>query len=526
MNLHQLYLKERESWEKDPNFVKGYNGKAVPREKAVEINGKYYEKEVSALLIRGIWYEKRDTHIRKDAYTGKMDHVTFMKKVIINKNKDIDYVSKDCPIVLCRGTDTDVMYEAISPEVASELGFEECFNSGNFFPKGQRSPYYDHKLGPQMFNHVKKLKKKEGIVEQNIPHNTKYGLASHTFIKSEGKQYTFGVEMETSTGVLPKHSYVDKFNLSCVRDGSVTGGEYVTGILKGDQGLLHLRKICKELYKRCDVDERTGVHIHVGNFIPNKEFTIYSFILGHLIQDELFAMLPSSRRSGEYSQPLDPSSSVYRKVLSLISKAESEPKIGYQSIINEAYEEVFKWLSRGVEPGDGCNKYGPHPQGRYCGGHSSPRYKWLNLVATNFSRARQDDQTSESSPSWTIEFRSHSGTLSYKKIEAWVLICFAFVWFVEHRQKTILEVVTGKRTLQLRDVLTESYPKSYPTLLKYVVDRTHLFSSSGLVKESKDIQVEDGSTIDFLKENFKQSPINEEKPKRKIYSSIGYDYPF
>lgn len=89
----------------------------------------------------------------------------------------------------------------------------------------------------------------------------KFGEKSRTYLLTEGKRYTFGVELEFASSTLP--SYLQsKYNMKCMRDGSLNAGaggpEYVTGVLIGDSGLKHLQEICIELAKRSTIDEFCG----------------------------------------------------------------------------------------------------------------------------------------------------------------------------------------------------------------------------------------------------------------------------
>jgi len=88
---------------------------------------------------------------------------------------------------------------------------------------------------------------------------------TNNFLLTGNKKYTFGVELETASGYIPE--YLDYIlDMFCEYDGSLrpegggdpVSGEYVTGVLTGNNGLLHLQKICNELSKRCTVDKKCG----------------------------------------------------------------------------------------------------------------------------------------------------------------------------------------------------------------------------------------------------------------------------
>lgn len=92
----------------------------------------------------------------------------------------------------------------------------------------------------------------------------KYGEESSTYLITEGKRYTFGIEIETHEGYLPDY-FFKEFNLIHTYDGSIkndkgqkSGREFVTGVLKGDSGIIHLQKICNELARRTKVNKSCG----------------------------------------------------------------------------------------------------------------------------------------------------------------------------------------------------------------------------------------------------------------------------
>jgi hypothetical protein len=91
------------------------------------------------------------------------------------------------------------------------------------------------------------------------------GVESPTYIISEGLRHTFGVELETSGGRLYPYDF-HNLNMRCVYDGSLKtdegqaiGGEYVTGVLKGDMGFSQLHKICKLLQRKCELNRKCGL---------------------------------------------------------------------------------------------------------------------------------------------------------------------------------------------------------------------------------------------------------------------------
>lgn len=93
--------------------------------------------------------------------------------------------------------------------------FVECLNDGIF--------YHKHLVNnmpkkPNRYRQTKAIKKlhKYPLLKDQL----KYGIKSSTYTLTEGKRYTFGVEIETSSGYIPE--YLDKdLNYEAVHDGSL-----------------------------------------------------------------------------------------------------------------------------------------------------------------------------------------------------------------------------------------------------------------------------------------------------------------
>jgi len=289
----------------------------------------------------------------------------------------------------------------------------------------------------------------------------KFGTISPTNLISEGKSYTFGVEIETYKGFIP--TYVRRnLNMDCQYDGSIrndkgekdTGGEYTTGVLKGDNGFAHLYKICYELSRRCAINNTCSVHVHLGNIVFNKEFVVLVYKVLEDIEDELFSMMPPSRKVREHCQPM--------KKLKINLKKRGVP---YDILINSYYKTIVKIVSLGRDLGPKINKEVNHPLGRYCGyDRGTPRYWWCNFVPTLFNIKGVGNHT--------IEIRNHSATMDFVKIKNWVLICMGIVSYVESHKSRIL---LGAKT-SIHDIIKLTYPNKGAYLSKYIKDRTEYFN--------------------------------------------------
>ena len=279
------------------------------------------------------------------------------------------------------------------------------------------------------FDNIRSSHKSDSLDRQKS-----YGTGSPTYSITNGMRYTFGVEIETSRGSLYEH---DGLNLKAVYDGSTSGPEYVTGVLKGDYGFNHLKDICEAVAEDHEINKRCGIHVHVGG-IFNRLFTIMLLRLGYQIQDEIYRMMPPSRLGNTYCKYI--------------------PDYVMDMNLTNWRTHLGKYIhGSGNVLSENCNKKSR------LGSYPSTRYRWINCV--NFS---------SNSGKPTVEFRNHGASMSYDKIRNWTLICMAIVRYAENNQKRIfynLSEITLKEVIQtsLGDNIGEQ-------IMKYYEKRVALFA--------------------------------------------------
>ena len=315
------------------------------------------------------------------------------------------------------------------------------------------------------------------------------GVRSNTYKIFEGLRYTFGVELETSAGRLSQED-TNGLNLKCEFDGSlretpdqrkedVLGGEYITGVLKGDSGMYQLQAICNKLSEKCSINSKAGVHVHIGGISFTKENIVYLYILGCTLQDEIYQMLPTSRRKNSYCRKID------ELDLNINSLKNANTSVVYDILIDEYYNKIFKYVSHGKEPSKNVNRKGNHPLGSKCGyNKETQRYCWLNFVTALFN-------TKNNVNAITLEFRNHSATLNYTKVKNWVRICFAFVNFAENFKTSIknnmwLNKENVELPINLTSIIMASYPRTGKALVNYVETRkVKFFSDTGSIENEE-----------------------------------------
>lgn len=306
------------------------------------------------------------------------------------------------------------------------------------------------------------------------------GVKSSSYSITEGNRRTFGVELETIEGVVPPN-ISRSMNISATYDGSlkdsdgnIRGGEYVTGVLCGDNGFKHLRYICRQLSTICRVDKRCGVHVHVSSD-TSKESLVALYMLCVHLQKTIERFVPASRRDNEYCRRLG---KIFTKKIIKEGMNETERRF----LIDEHYTELFSYVA-GTEHIEGLNRRKNHPKGNKCGyDHDSQRYCWVNFVPALFN-TRGDSKT------YTVEFRNHPGSLSYTKIKHWVKLCLALVNYSSNNANSILSGILPS----FQEVIKTEYPKTSNKMLSYFNVREAKFSDArgDSITDMNELLVED-----------------------------------
>lgn len=429
--------------------VKTISGKTVPRANTIKIREKYHEKNVDCFRINDRWVSSHFNNIHLDAATENFNFSSKLSAVLLSHTADfkqtsVGMSSKTFGEPFCLyDKEPNSFFQAIDEEQYKNLNLIKCKVSGQLYPKGI-SPFktsVKYNREKHDFHYAVTLEKGRsmGIPEEKLED---FGLISKTFKKTGLLKYKFGVEIETSGGVIAKQLANGQLNIDYVYDGSVYskdgekygGGEIVTGILNGDSGIAHLKKVMEIAEERCEVNPTCGLHVHIGDFKPTDEFAINAYMLGLLLQNDIFRHLPKKRRfQVDYKGNITGNNNPYCKFLppvTLYKYEDAKNKKDYSEVLYENYKEVFKKIADGIEVSEKYNKNTDHPKGKKCGyDHNSMRYSWLNMVPTIF-KTRKDN-------SRTLEFRPHCETLSFTKTYYWVLFCMAFVRFCEKNTSNI-----------------------------------------------------------------------------------------
>lgn len=494
------------------------------------------EKEEETVEVDGVKYKISSNLITKDDFTGnyfKSEFATEIPTDIIKRRKGQklrysfninDHETYNDWGLVFSVTDVRSIDNIINSEKAIEVSFysthnrnerstillkdsKEKFIKKHGLVKGIYNPdvYYDRRELKHMdkqkpyrkFDNTYSKKSIDALLAENLgkintpeiielsknitKRNIEMGVDSLTHVILEGNKKTFGVELETCKGRLEEDE-VTNLNVKAVHDGSLRdengetpGGEYVTGILYGDAGFNQLHEICRVLQNNCEINNKCGVHVHIGGLNWNKEEIVLSYLLAETLEKDIFSILPASRRKNEYCRSLTPI------VLCNKSYLLNAPNIReYNMKINEffglIYDEAYGERGSTGGPNKNVNRNLQHPKGAKCGyDKRAQRYCWLNYITLLFN-------TKEVPDSHTLEFRPMSATLNFTKVKNWIKICMAFVNFVENN-KAIIKAgkyihTDGKEyPLDLELIIAKSYPKTGGKLIDYIRERRETFKT-------------------------------------------------
>jgi hypothetical protein len=383
-----------------------------------------------------------------------------------------------------------ILGKAFSPEIIYLLNGEELLKSfpdkfvigprsGQIILKSQiMSDGYRAYPSGYYFPEFKNLKK---FQPNDNEFNYRWGLDSPTHLITEGLKYTFGVEIEMADCSF-NNKLLQDFNIMVEKDGSITnsrrekyGPEIITGILKGDQGLAHLQSLCNELANKGEVNHTCGIHTHIGSADFNNTNLVMLYKLLKHIEDDIFNMLPKSRRENKYC----------RRLPNLDFNFDGCTTIMDMKIrVDNYYTELFT-KAADSPPSDKLNKTKNHPKGaKVQYDQTNIRYCWANFIPALFNTRMTNP------PSYTIEFRCFNASTNFTKIKNWLKICMALVNFAENSHSDIMSnTVTLKGEvlpLTLKNVMNKVYPKSYRIINEFIDMRTALFENV----ETEDIKNE------------------------------------
>ena len=242
--------------------------------------------------------------------------------------------------------------------------------------------------------------------------------------------YTFGLEFETAGGYLPQHRLYE-LGLIPLRDGSITGIEFATVVLKGNTGLNLLKQQIENLSKHTIFDKDCSLHVHLGNFTLNGNAL--------LAVNNLFVNSNIQR----YLPELTFYTNMY--------KTNTDKNYCERNNRFASFEEMYFYLV-------GRNFFGdfkqPHPKDltgtrKWC---IKSRYKAVNFInAVCYNGPK------------TIEYRFLRPSYNLSKIIGWLFIFAAFIKYAEQNSKHVN--ILYKKQFAIDTILKSVYSPDLSNIL-------------------------------------------------------------
>jgi hypothetical protein len=258
------------------------------------------------------YMEETSKYVRITSELIIYDHTVKSYVYINNKSfqKGVVGIEKDGSLIIGNFTYKRLY---LLPQLNDEkLGKLYCLNdlifkNQNFYKEDLKDGIYYHKKDKKAYNFVKKAictyddKKNlsysvdSDLIKTNtISHKEGFDYPLDRIVSELGgfiNNYSFGLEFETINGFIPNR-LCRKLGLIPLRDGSISGLEYVTIPLEGKLGLQTVLESVRELKKRTDYDNDCSLHLHIGNIPRTEKYFLSIYKLLFLLQDELYNMFP------------------------------------------------------------------------------------------------------------------------------------------------------------------------------------------------------------------------------------------
>jgi hypothetical protein len=245
--------------------------------------------------------------------------------------------------------------------------------------------------------------------------------------------YTFGVELETTRGLIPNELF-ENLGVVPVRDGSISGLEYVTIPLTGEKGLYAFAELVKLVNHYTDTNYTCSMHVHVGGIPRTESFTLAMFKMGYYMQEELFRMFPSYKRENDglkrqcYTAPLED-----HLMASMNYKSNTPEKVkeDFTLLVNTLTSNHSDF--RRYVPIESIKNH-PYDPSESAKWHMKERYKWMNLIPIIFTNKQ------------TVEYRIFTVPDTIEKGIFFLWTCLIFTDFIRRNESTVLcnpEVLRG-----------------------------------------------------------------------------------
>lgn len=259
-------------------------------------------------------------------------------------------------------------------------------------------------------------------------------IVSHEFPLAKYLKYTFGIEFETCVGIIPEELCF-RDGLIPLRDGSISGNEYSTVVMRGNEGLSLLYQQLQTLRKYTHFNKECSLHMHFGGYPldPQKIYQLYLVCLR--LESDLSAILPLyTFYTSKYKQS-------GKDYCNKLNKYPSFTVL-YRNLVGLEYNGDLTV---------------PHPNDKNRGHkwNIATRYYWLNLINLLCYKSSK-----------TVEFRFLRPTYNLERILFWIYTFNAIMLYAEQDGNpcdSLIEIYRHIYPSEVADMLEEEYYKQYWT---------------------------------------------------------------
>lgn len=225
------------------------------------------------------------------------------------------------------------------------------------------------------------------------------------------ENFSFGFEFETSGGYIPQMECY-RNGLIPLRDGSITGLEYSTVVLSGNDGLNLLHQQLEQLRTHCKFDKECSLHIHVGGYPITKQSIFVLYKVAKMFEKKITPYMPKWTYSTRYYKA---NRKDYCKKL-------------WDDV--STFEDLFLTIAEHSFNGSFHDEHPADPD-RHHKWQIHSRYRWMNLVnILCYEEAK------------TVEFRFLRPSFDETKIIFWLLLLTGMM-----RYALTLQTITNQEEL-------------------------------------------------------------------------------
>lgn len=295
-----------------------------------------------------------------------------------------------------------------------------------------------------------------GNSPSNLTHKNKAKVSQ---ISSLLNPYTYGLEYETSSGNVPIY-FLYRYGVVPVKDGSISGHEYITIPLSSKKVIPYTTAICDTLADNTLVNADCSLHLHIGNLPDNvEEFLPAFYCLVYRLQNELHNLFAPYKKKLDY---------FLNKKGGAKDHCQYIPSLGYGiDKPSEIFDNIIRWVTddkMNAEEYLSGKKYEVMNNNKW---NIKNRYYIIQFLSYLFNNKNSN----------TVEFRLHSGTYNKYKVLYWVFICKAIV---SYSQKYKNRIFSKNSKITLIDVIESEYlnvaPDLYINLKDYIYKRNKDFT--------------------------------------------------